>query len=190
MTWLMLTLIQETAEKKRLTTAHDDFAVRLNAHAFFKTNDHDTGQDLVQTTFMKTWRYLVGGGKIDMMKAFLYHVLNGLIVDEYRKHKATSLDQLIESGFEPSEDTTERLYGFIDGKAAVQLIRLLPKIYRNVVRMRYVDEMTLREMSLITGQTSATISVQVHRGVEKLRILYASTSSSLSHTTPSRPTKR
>lgn len=85
-----------------LTTAHHDYEKGLNVHAFFKTHNHATGEDLVQDTFIKTWSYLARGGKIDIMKAFLYHVLNNLIVDQYRKHKTTSLDVLLEKGFEPS----------------------------------------------------------------------------------------
>lgn len=68
-------------------------------------HDHEIGKDLVQDTFLKNWKYLVTGGKIDTMKSFLFYVLNHLIVDEYRKqnHKAPSLEVLIEQGFDPSE---------------------------------------------------------------------------------------
>ena len=41
---------------------------------------------------------VVKNGKIDIMKAFLYHVLNRLIIDEYRKHKTVSLDSIMENG--------------------------------------------------------------------------------------------
>src|SRR3990167_2535302 len=85
-----------------MRAAHHDFEKGLNTRAFFKVNDRTISEDLVQDTFMKTWKYLVRGGKIDLMKAFLYHVLNDLIVDEYRKKKTTSLDALQEKGFEPS----------------------------------------------------------------------------------------
>lgn len=84
-----------------LTIAHHDYEKKLTLHAFFKVHNKTTSEDLVQDTFMKTWRYLAKGGKIDVMKAFLYHVLNCLIVDEYRKHKTTSLNVLVEKGFEP-----------------------------------------------------------------------------------------
>lgn len=163
---------QEAQRQKVLSTAHNDFAKGLNAHAFFKIHNHATGEDLVQDTFMKTWSYLVKGGKIDVMKAFLYHVLNNLIVDEYRKRKTSSLDVLLEKGFEPGKDHSERLFNVLDGKAAVLLIQKLPERYRKVMRMRYVQDLTLAEMSLITGQSKNTMAVQVHRGLEKLKLLY------------------
>ena len=113
-----------------LTTAHTDFEVGLNKRAFFKLSDHMLGQDLVQETFLKTWKYQVKGGKIETMKAFLYHILNNLIIDEYRKHKPISLDILIEKGFDPSVNDTSRLIDKLDGKTALLLIRRLPLKYQ------------------------------------------------------------
>ncbi len=155
-----------------LTNAHNDYSKGLSAHAFFKVHDHAIGDDLVQDTFMKTWAYLVRGGKIDVMKVFLYHILNHLIVDEYRKHKTTSLDVLLEKGLEPGVDDSERLFNILDGKAALLLIQRLPERYRKVMRMRYVQDLSLSEMSLITGQSKNTMAVQVHRGLVKLKLLY------------------
>lgn len=167
-----MTLKQETQQKILLTKAHYDYGKKLNAYAFFKVRDRATSDDLVQDTFMKTWRYLVRDGKIDVMKAFLYHILNNLIIDEYRKRKTTSLDVLLEKGFEPSINDSGRLLNVSDGKAAILLIQRLPKIYQKVMRMRYVQRLSLKEMSLIIGQSKNTIAVQAHRGLAKLKLLY------------------
>lgn len=166
---------QEELQDVALTTAHRDYGKGLNAHAFFKTQNREMGEDLVQETFMKTWKYLVKGGKIEIMKAFLYHVLNHLIVDEYRKRKTMSLDVLLEKGYEPGKDYSERLFNILDGKTATILILRLPERYQKVMRMRYVQNLSLSEMSLITGQSKNTTAVQLHRGLEKLKCLYKHT---------------
>jgi RNA polymerase sigma-70 factor (ECF subfamily) len=139
---------------------------------FFKVSNHETGQDLVQDTFIKTWSYLVKGGKIETMKAFLYHVLNNLIIDQYRKHKTISLDLLIGKGFEPADSDTKIFADILDGRKAILLIAHLPKKYQKVMRMRFVQDLTLKEMSLATGQSKNTVAVQVHRGLEMLKTLY------------------
>lgn len=167
-----MTLKEKTLRQIKLTAAHHDFSKGLNLHAFFKTRDSVIGGDLVQDTFTKTWRYMAKGGKIDVMKAFLYHVLNHLIIDEYRKRKAVSLEILVENGFEPSSDDSERLFNSIDGKAAALLIQRLPLAYRKIIHMRYMQDLSLAEMSIATGLTKNTMAVQVHRGLEKLKILY------------------
>jgi RNA polymerase sigma factor (sigma-70 family) len=163
---------QQTEREAILSTAHSDFAKGLRSHALFKLNSQSMSDDLVQDTFAKTWRYLARDGKIDIMKAFLYHILNNLIIDEYRKRKLLSLDLLLTKGYEPSADYTERLIDALDGKEAIFLIQRLPVMYQKVMRMRYVQDLTLAEMSLATGQSRNTIAVQLHRGLAKLRVLY------------------
>jgi len=167
-----MTQAQETKMQTTLTVAHHDFERSLNAYAFFKVHNHDTGEDLVQDTFLKTWKYLVKGGRIEIMKAFLYHILNNLIVDEYRKKKTTSLDALVENGYEPGEDVSEQLLDRLDGKAALVLIKNLPQKYQKVMRMKYIQLLSLKEMSLISGQSKNAVAVQAHRGLERLKILY------------------
>lgn len=93
-------------------------------------------------------------------------------MDEYRKRKTTSLDVLIEKGYEPKTRHSERLFDILDGKAVLLLIKRLPETYKRVMRMRYVQDLSLKEISLITGQSKNTIAVQVHRGLEKLKLLY------------------
>lgn len=168
----MMTPKQETERQAVLTDAHRDYEKGLHSHAFFKMHNRTTGEDMVQDTFMKTWKYLVKGGKIDVMKSFLYHILNNLIIDEYRKRRTTSLDVILEKGYEPGEDNSERLMNALDGKTAMLLIQRLPKKYQRVMRMRYVQDLSLKEMSTITGQTKNTIAVQLHRGLAKLKLLY------------------
>src|ERR1035437_6469342 len=113
--------------------AHHNNEKMLCSYSFFKTHDPMVSEDLVQETFLKTWSYVIKGGKIHNLKAFLYHVLNNLIVDQYRKRKTSSLDVLVEKGFEPSEDVSEHIFDCIDGEAAILLIQQLPVKYQKVM---------------------------------------------------------
>ena len=110
------------------------------------------------------------------MKAFLYHVLNHLIIDEYRKRKTSSLDGLLEKGFEPvTRYDSDKLINILDGKSAILLISQLPETYQKMMKMRYVQLLTIKEISILTGLTKNAVTVKTHRGLEKLKILYAHT---------------
>lgn len=154
------------------SNAHKDYRVGLIKYASFRINDRVLCEDLVQRTFLKTWQYIVKGGEIETMKAFLYHVLSRMIIDEYRKKKMLSLDFLLERGFEPSADETERILSILDGKSAILLIRKLPEAYQKVMHMKYVQDLGLAEMAKLTGQSRNAISVKAHRGLAKIRKLY------------------
>lgn len=163
---------RKTEMNTAMTVAYHEYEKELHKRSFFKVHNRELSEDLVQDTFTKTWSYLVRGGKIDIMKAFLYHTLNCLIIDEYRKRKTTSLDVLLEQGFEPSAEGEKHLLNVLDGKAALLLIQRLPEKYRKVMRMRYHQHLSLGEMTLVTGQTKNALAVQVHRGLAKLKVLY------------------
>ena len=40
------------------------------------------------------------------------------------------------------------------------------------MRMRYVQDLSLKEMALITGKSQNALAVQAHRGLMKLKLLY------------------
>lgn len=155
-----------------IVQAFHDYHKSLLRQSFLKVDDADLSDDLVQATFFKTWQYLQKEGTVDSMRRFLFHVLNGLIVDEYRKKKCVSLDLLTEAGFNIVIDDSDRLFNILDGKTAMLMIPLLPEKYKTVVAMRYEDEMTLSEIAKITKQSNGTVAVQIHRGIEKLAILF------------------
>lgn len=169
-----ITQKQEAENRQTLTNAHDSYEKGLNTFAFFRTNDHSLSDDLVQEAFLKTWKYLVKNGKIDSMKSFLYHIMRHLIIDEYRKNKATSLDILIEKGFDLAVLENERIFDMMDGERAVLLIKKLPISYQRVMYMRYMQDLSLKEISLITGFSRNSIAVKTHRGLDRLKVLYDS----------------
>jgi RNA polymerase sigma-70 factor (ECF subfamily) len=155
-----------------MSDAYTDHGKGLSRHSLFKLNNQQLSEDLVQDTYLKTWSYLVRGGKIDIMRSFLYHTLNCLIIDEYRKRGTSSLDALVEKGFEPGEDKTETLINQLDGGIALTLLDKLPEKYKAILTLRYIKLLSLEEMSALTGQTKNALSVQIHRGLTKLKTLY------------------
>lgn len=166
------TQTQISIQRAVLAVGYTDYGKGLLRYASARVHDKALTEDLVQNTFLKTWTYLVKGGKVDVLEAFLFHILKALIIDEYRKRKPLSLDILLEKGFDLSLDDTRHLVDVMDGKQAVALIAQLPILYQKVMQMRYVQDLSLKEIALITGKTKNSIAVLTHRGLEKLKVLY------------------
>lgn len=159
---------------KDITTAYEAYSDAIFRFCLFKLSNRELAKDITQETFLKTWSYLSGGGEIKGLKVFLYATANHLIIDEYRKKSRQlkvfdSLDRLEEAGFDPGFDDTDSWIDKFDGERAMELINQLPKLYKDVLFMRYVEDLSLEEIHQVTGESDNTISVRIHRGIEKLR---------------------
>ncbi|MEK7180348.1 MAG: sigma-70 family RNA polymerase sigma factor [Patescibacteria group bacterium] len=166
----------EISTEKRFIEAFEVYSDALFRHSFFRISDREKALDLVSETFMKTWDYVVKGKEVDDFRPFLYRVLNNLIIDEYRKKKAVSLDEFLEKEgasegdvpalhFNPKEEIELHL----DAKEAIKAITSLPEKYRQVITMRFVDGFSPKEISELVEESENAVSVRIHRGLARLR---------------------
>jgi len=149
--------------------AYDELSDAIFRHCWFKIGDKEKAKDIMQDTFTKTWQYINQGSQVSNLKPFLYKVANNLIIDEYRKKKELSLDGLMAEGFEPGFDEIENTETAIDAKLVISTINQLDEKYREAVLMRYIDELSPKEIAEITGDSENNISVRIHRGLQQLR---------------------
>ncbi len=155
--------------ERTFMSAYEEHADALLRHCLIRVRDREIAKDIVQEAYSRTWVYLTEGKKIDYIRAFLYRVANNLIVDGSRRKKSASLDAMMEDdGFEVRDDSIPEP---VDKKAlgdALALLESLDEIYRTAITMRYLDEMSPREIAAALGVSENVVSVRIHRGIEKL----------------------
>lgn len=160
--------------------AYEEYSDALFRHALFRLSNRDRALELVQDTFLKTWDYLIGGGDVREYKAFLYRILNNLIIDEYRKKKSSSLDEILEDDtgemdMRLSEGSVRETEEEFDERDSLRAIRAripeLPDTYREVITLRYVDGFSPKEIASLISLSENVVSVRIHRGTQKLREL-------------------
>lgn len=154
----------------------------LFRHAFFRTGSRERALDLTQDTFIKAWDYIRKGGEVEQFKAFLFKIMRNLIIDEYRRKKTQSLDdmsderrsfidaELAEGGVWETEKQIDEQDLVV--KVQEQLTKLPPQ-YCAVITMRFIDGLSPKEIADITGDTENVISVRLHRAITKLRTMLA-----------------
>jgi RNA polymerase sigma-70 factor (ECF subfamily) len=167
--------LQHTFEK-----AYEAYSDELFRHASIRLSDRERALELTQETFMKVWAYAQKGQEgIRDLRPFLYRTLRNLIIDEYRKHKATSLEAMAERSevdveyFLPPDEsnTLEAAVGRHEGAKALSALTELPEPYREAVVMRYVDGLSPQEIAKAVGESENVVSVRVHRGLKKLKVM-------------------
>ena len=167
---------EQGSQENRFLKAFDEYADALFRHASIRLSDREKAIDAVHDTFTKAWGYIRAGHEVQSFRPFLYKILNNLIIDEYRKRKESSLDEILE-GEGVDEGSFEELRGgsleevvnTLDAKRAIEIIGKLPDMYREVVTLRFVDGLGPKEISVLIEETENVVSVRLHRGIKLLR---------------------
>lgn len=159
-------------KEREFIVVYEEYADGVFRHCFFRVSNRDRAQELMQETFMRTWEYVTRGKEIQNIKAFLYRVANNLIIEEYRKKKESSLDDLKEKGFDIKGSGEGEVHVKLDYNRALKMLKKIDKIYREPVFMRYVDELSPKEIAKILHLDENVISVRIHRGLKQLNALF------------------
>ncbi|MFZ2072124.1 MAG: sigma-70 family RNA polymerase sigma factor [Minisyncoccia bacterium] len=150
--------------------AYDEYSDAIFRHCFFKLSNREQAKDAVQDVFMKTWDYISRKGEVQNIKAFLYHVANNLIIDQYRKRKFdSSVEEMKEIGIDIVSNDHKDSFNFSEIRNILEIIEKLEPIYKDVLIFRYVDDLSPKEISEILNESENVISVRLNRGIKKVQ---------------------
>lgn len=161
--------MREMEAKEIFIEAYKAHADAIFRYCYFRVYDKERAADLMQETFTKTWEYIQKGNEIDNIRAFLYRVAHNICINESVRTKPLSLDLLEEeTGFEP-EDRTRTPEERAEVSLLLSKLKELRPPDRDLLTLRYVDDMSVSEIAELQGQVPNTVSVRIKRALEELK---------------------
>ena|SRR3990167_9059056 len=145
------------------------FYRRILRYCQFNLGEYQKAQDICQETFLKAWKSLPSfklkrGGSF---QAYLFRIAHNQIVDLHKKKKEISIYKIEEPA--QSQDLYEKI-DEIDQNAKVKSALLkLKKDERQIIILRYFEEMTFVEVAQIVSKREGALRVQTHRILKKLK---------------------
>lgn len=158
-----------TIGREAFMEAYDKHADAIFKHCYFRLFNRERAKEIMQDTFLRTWEQMSKGVEILNVKAFLYRIATNLIIDDTRKKKTNSLDQMQEQGFNPSTSNIDAIFNHLDGERLKKLIEQMDPKYSHVILMRYVDDLSVKEIAETLGVTQNVVSVRIHRGLKEIK---------------------
>lgn len=159
-------------QKKHFLSLYENHSDELFRYCFFKTAQRDQSLEIVQEVFMKAWISMQKGTIMDNPKAFLYAAVRNAITDWYRKKKPISLDELQDVGFDAKMETDTLPTDRLDAERILEKTSKLEDKYREIITLRFVNDLSVTEIAELLGETENNVSVKIHRALEKLRKIY------------------
>ena len=173
---LLLYQIRIKKDPEAFAKIYDLYARRIYRFVYFKVSSEEEAQDITADAFLKAWQYLLDekGREVKHLNALLYSIARNRVIDHYRSRAARETVPLIEEAEELISDDRleqEKAEARIDTQFLEKHLRLLKDEYREVLVMKFLDEMDNAEISRILGKQPGNVRVLVHRATEALRDL-------------------
>ena len=157
-------------DQEAFAQLYDRHVVRIYRHIYYMVNDSNTAEDLTAQTFLKAWeaidRYKERGAPIVAWLLRISHNLTVSFLRSKRDHSEldeTFLDQKM------TRNPEEALEQASDEKSMREAVLKLRDEQRQVIMLRFVEEMDYREVADIIGKSVPAVRVIQHRALGNLR---------------------
>lgn len=141
-------------------------------------NRHEA-EDIAQEAFVRAYVNIQSFNQNRKFSTWIYRIATNLCIDRIRKKKP---DYFLDAEVAGTEGLTMYSQIAADGKspdAEVETLELqetvqeailrLPDKYRVVIVLRYIDDLSLNEISEVLDLPLGTVKTRIHRGREALR---------------------
>src|SRR5271156_6237231 len=150
---------------------------RLLRYLLFLTGKREVAEDLFQETWM---RVLLRGAQYNGKARFdtwLFTIARNLVIDLSRKRTMASLDEMSEGGederpFEIAMSGPSPLEQFQSREDCAEVGEVLLKLesnYREVLVLRFYEELSLEEIATVTKAPLSTVKSRLYRGLAALK---------------------
>lgn len=151
---------------------------RLMRYLLFLTNKREVAEDLFQEVWIRVLRrgsQYNGKARFD---TWIFTIARNLVIDLSRKRTMASLDEMSESEddrpFEIPENSPSPLEQFQCREDAAELASVMLHLepsYREVITLRFHEEMSLEEIASMTCAPLSTVKSRLYRGLAALKPL-------------------
>ncbi len=153
----------------------NEYSPSLYAHAVMRLGEPRAAEDAVQETFLRAYRAMPRFDGEFHLRAWLHRILTNVCFDEgdRRRRETRMCDRMAtfsDASMPPADEIIDLDRTMAHQEVATALASL-PDAYREALELRYVDQMSFREVADVTGVSEENARARVHRGRAALRRL-------------------
>ncbi len=151
-------------QEKLLTDYLVDEQARFYRLAYSYLKNREEALDAVQTAVCRAWERQDHLRDPDAMRTWFYRILVNVCTDMLRQRKRVTFvppDALDAGSYEDPPPA--------DGSLGARIDALPPEI-ATIIRLRFYEELSLKEISAVTGANLSTVKTRLYTGLKKLRV--------------------
>jgi RNA polymerase sigma-70 factor, ECF subfamily len=144
---------------------------KLYGYAYRVLRDKEGSEDAVQEVFVKLWKMNTKLEEYESVEALAITMVKNYCIDQIRKQKYVEhADSNSFSRFQdPDPSPLDNLESSETSALIYSIINDLPEIYREIIQLREIEELSYEEISEKTGQNINTLRVNLSRARKSVR---------------------
>lgn len=145
----------------------------VNKYLLKLTRDETLTEDLTQEVFLKIIR-TVENYKVNGKASFATYIITvakNTFIDYTRRNKAV-FSELSEAEAQSDDNIENNVIVNMQYEEITKYIDSLPPNQAMAIRLKYIDEYTLKEIEELTGVPVKTVKSRIHEGTKKLCSLF------------------
>lgn len=163
-------------DKEAFIKVYDEYAEDIYRFIYFKIGKEMEAQDLVSLVFLKAWHHIQSNSLSDSktLRALVYKIARNAVIDYYRDGN-NKLELSLDDENNPIEiiDDGQDLADRVDKASDLALLKkqlpLLKEEYREVIILRFVNDLSLEEIADVTSKSRGNVRVILHRALAALK---------------------
>lgn len=171
---ILITRIRK-GDEKAFREVYKFFADKIYRYIFYFIPDKESVSDILQETFLKIWNFITENKdkKIDSLQALIFKTARNKVTDFCRSNPEAVID-IQEIDYKISDDKSDKHIKDIEIQINIQevkikLTELTNPLYKEIIELRFLNEMSYKEIADIIGKTEKHVSVLLHRALKELR---------------------
>jgi RNA polymerase sigma-70 factor (ECF subfamily) len=151
------------------------YVAHIYSLALYETRDPHAAEDVTEQVFLRALDALPrfreqGEGPASTFRVWLYAIARNVIANERRQRRRHPED-VIEAALEISapDDPAATALTRVEARRAWQAVRELPPDRRQALELRFVHELSAREIGQVMGRSEAAVRVLIHRALVSVR---------------------
>ena len=164
---------QMDKHQEKFSKIYDDYLEPIYRFVFLRVNSKEIAQDLTSEAFTRYWEsFKKDSGAIQNPRAFLYKTAKNLVIDHYRAKGKTNIvaPEAVENLLADSKTNLEHSAMLASEMENVhRAMSHLNDDYQNAIIWRYLDDLSIKEMSHLLDRSEEATRVLLHRAMKELR---------------------
>ena len=142
------------------------YSDKIFRYLYWHLGDTFLAEDLTSEVFLKVFKNIAKFKK-GYLQAWIYRIAKNLLIDHYRSKKTGSLEEAAEIAVD--DQLLERLDREEDVRKLQTAVAKLPENLREIVILRFFEEMSAAQVAEIIGTNEGNVRVLQFRALKKLK---------------------